>query len=343
MQKKSQFLTGAVVVGIWFLIAGAMAAAAADAGGKHHLVIIDDVFHWRPFLAPFHNVVLHFPIAFVTMALILEMYSWRWPGPDLPRVIRLVLLLGVGSAAISILFGVMRAADGDYDVKILASHRIFGFAVGILIVATTLVHWLAYRGGGHPALRKIYQVLLITNVVSVVVAGHQGGNLTHGSNYLVKNAPPVIRELLSSDDDVAPSDASTDEKDRLYVERIQPILQSRCLDCHNAEKQKGGLRLDQRAFALKGGKSGDPAIKPGDPLNSKLIRLVTLPASNDDVMPPEGKKLLSGDEILDIIRWIQAGASFAEKEAPAAPPTESTKVEPEAKEAVVVDDTKPPK
>jgi hypothetical protein len=47
-----------------------------------------------------------------------------------------------------------------------------------------------------------------------------------------------------------------------YVREIQPLLAERCVKCHGAEKQKGGLRLDHRAVAFRGGDSGEPGINP---------------------------------------------------------------------------------
>ena len=43
---------------------------------------------------------------------------------------------------------------------------------------------------------------------------------------------------------------------------IQPLLKAHCIQCHGPDKSLGGLRLDSRALALKGGVSGvllDPA------------------------------------------------------------------------------------
>jgi hypothetical protein len=89
-------------------------------------------------------------------------------------------------------------------------------------------------------------------------------------------------------------------------------LETKCLQCHGEAKHKGGYRLDVSEMALKGGESGRAAIKPGDPLESNLVRLILLPRDSDDVMPPEGKEPLTSDEIMILIRWIQAGAPFGE-------------------------------
>src|SRR5690242_16065560 len=83
---------------------------------------------------------------------------------------------------------------------------------------------------------------------------------------------------------------------------VKPILEQHCFKCHGPEKQKGGLRLDQKPAALKGGDSGEPAIVPGSALKSHLIKLVT----SDDpeqVMPPKGERLKPA-EVAVIQRWV---------------------------------------
>ena len=45
-------------------------------------------------------------------------------------------------------------------------------------------------------LRGGYRVLLLGNIGLLIVAGHGGGNLTHGSNYLTKNAPEFMKAMV---------------------------------------------------------------------------------------------------------------------------------------------------
>ena len=59
-----------------------------------------------------------------------------------------------------------------------------------------------------------------------------------------------------------------------FEARIRPVLAEHCQSCHGAEKQKADLRLDSRAFLLKGGESG-PAIVPGNPESSLLLKAIS--------------------------------------------------------------------
>lgn len=93
-----------------------------------------------------------------------------------------------------------------------------------------------------------------------------------------------------------------------FAKQIQPIFEKSCVKCHGPNKQKGGLRLDDKEAALKGGKDA-VAIVPGDAAKSDLYRRVTLPDGSDDVMPNQGT-LLSKAET-DLIRdWINQGANW---------------------------------
>jgi hypothetical protein len=92
--------------------------------------------------------------------------------------------------------------------------------------------------------------------------------------------------------------------ERVFVEKVKPLLDSRCVSCHGTEKQKGGLRLDSRPAALKGGDTG-PAIVPGKPAQSLLVQAV-MHTKSDLGMPPKEK--LTTNDIALLERWIKDGA-----------------------------------
>jgi uncharacterized membrane protein len=98
----------------------------------------------------------------------------------------------------------------------------------------------------------------------------------------------------------------TAEQLRFFETSIRPVLAKHCEKCHGAKKQWAGFRLDSREALLKGGDLG-PAIVPGQPEQSRLIRAVQ--QTDDEVsMPPEDK--LSDRQIADLVRWIEMGAPF---------------------------------
>ncbi len=94
-----------------------------------------------------------------------------------------------------------------------------------------------------------------------------------------------------------------------FEKRIRPVLHDNCVECHGAEKQKGGLRMDSREALMKGGDSGD-VIVPGKADESLLLKAVRH-VDKDLIMPPvkAGPKL-SDAIIADLAEWIKAGAPW---------------------------------
>jgi hypothetical protein len=100
-----------------------------------------------------------------------------------------------------------------------------------------------------------------------------------------------------------------------FERRIRPVLHAQCLPCHGPEKQKAGLRLDSGPALLRGGDSG-PALVPGDPERSRLLRAVRQTDPDLVMPPPKAGKKLSDSTLADLSRWIREGAAFP---APAQP------------------------
>ncbi len=93
-----------------------------------------------------------------------------------------------------------------------------------------------------------------------------------------------------------------------FEKKVRPVLAEHCFKCHGSEKQKGHLRLDSRAAAIKGGDNG-PALVPGDAAKSLLIRAVRY--MEDDLrMPPKSK--LPATAVADLAEWVRRGAPWPE-------------------------------
>jgi len=102
---------------------------------------------------------------------------------------------------------------------------------------------------------------------------------------------------------------------------IRPLFQQNCLKCHNADKQKGGLRLDQADTAMAGGDSGKVIVR-GKATESRLL-LVVAGLDPDIKMPPEGPRLPAAD-IGKLRAWIDQGANWPADAAGAGNKTKST-------------------
>jgi hypothetical protein len=102
--------------------------------------------------------------------------------------------------------------------------------------------------------------------------------------------------------------AVADDSIEFFERKIRPLFVEHCHSCHSAgsKKIKGGLKLDSREAALKGGDTG-PAIVPGSPEKSRLIGAISY--KNVDLqMPPKAK--LPDSAIADLAKWIKDGAAW---------------------------------
>jgi hypothetical protein len=101
--------------------------------------------------------------------------------------------------------------------------------------------------------------------------------------------------------------AWADAGNEFFESKVRPLLIEHCYECHSGEKTKGGLALDTKAGWEKGGDSG-PAILPGTPDASLLIKAVRY-QDDDLAMPPQkkGVKLPDG-AIASLIEWVKMGA-----------------------------------
>ena len=105
----------------------------------------------------------------------------------------------------------------------------------------------------------------------------------------------------------APQPPLTKEGSEFFELKIRPVLANHCYQCHSpqAKTLAGGLRLDTRAGMLKGGASGEPAIVPGAPEKSLLIKAIRY--TDPKLQMPMGAQLPE-HVIRDFEAWIKMGA-----------------------------------
>ncbi|HRI60463.1 MAG TPA: DUF1553 domain-containing protein [Saprospiraceae bacterium] len=93
-----------------------------------------------------------------------------------------------------------------------------------------------------------------------------------------------------------------------YNTQVKPILNKKCITCHGGVKQKAGFSLMTREDALTATESGKPAIVPGNPGASELIRRIE--SHDPEERMPFHKEALSGEEISILKQWIKEGAEW---------------------------------
>lgn len=102
-----------------------------------------------------------------------------------------------------------------------------------------------------------------------------------------------------------------------FRERVKPLLEEHCIECHGGSdgkggyKIKGGLQLISRKGLVKGGESG-PAYDEKNPLRSLLLEVISY--RNDEMqMPPKNK--LPEEDIAVITEWVKRGAPWTPEDA----------------------------
>ena len=118
----------------------------------------------------------------------------------------------------------------------------------------------------------------------------------------------LVVALLNAAAPVQGGDGAPRVDRRIDFDRdVRPILAEHCHACHGRSKQKGGLRLDRKLAAFKGGDSG-PVIVPGKADESLVVRL-TAGLEDDRLMPPSGERLAS-QQVVALRAWIDQGAEW---------------------------------
>ena len=254
----------------------------------------------RSFIGHFHPVLVHLPIGMLLLAVVLQGLSRKGKEMQFYQAATVAFLLGSISAVLSCISGWLLSLSDDYDATMINWHLWFGIAVAVISILLYLLH----RNGKWLRAQFPLGVLLC---LLIVITGHLGGSITHGSGYLTQSL------FSQSVQHFSPRLVIDNVQEALvYQEVIQPLLQEKCYSCHNASKSKGGLQLHEPELLLKGGKHGK-IIREGNPEASELIKRILLPVSHEDHMPPKEKPQPSEQDIALLQWWIAAGAPFDKK------------------------------
>ncbi|MCU0867347.1 MAG: hypothetical protein MUC36_26485 [Planctomycetes bacterium] len=160
----------------------------------------------------------------------------------------------------------------------------------------------------------------------------------------------AVPTLAQDKDKTPPKDKAPAAKGVDFATQIWPILEKSCVECHAAahtgadgkmKKPKGGVVLDHKDGILAG-KKGKPLFVAKKPDESMIYQSITLPADDEDRMPPAKKgDPLPKDQQELIKKWIEDGGEFGTwtgkkaeekpkegekgKEKPATPPADKPK------------------
>ncbi len=233
-------------------------------------------------LGKFHPLLVHLPIGFIVLTLLLKSFDALRPNPNIQALLPLLLQLSFAAVVLATLTGYIMPKGNDFDPSLVDQH----FWAGI---ALSLVSWAMLI----PILKKWHTYGYWLMGILVSLTGHLGGSLTHGENYFQlssnKEALPLVQDGT------------------LYQDYIYPIFHTKCVACHNQTKSKGGLAMHDFSSLLQGGSSG-PVLTAANLAESDLYQRLLLPTSHEEHMPPKGKAQPTEQEISLLKWWIEQGA-----------------------------------
>jgi uncharacterized membrane protein len=252
------------------------------------------------FFGRFHPLLVHLPIGFLCFAILLEMvYRWK-KDPIILKTFPLLWLVTAVSASLSAASGYLLSQGGDYDEDVLQWHKIGGIVIAVLSILVYLMYALP-SFPNNSAARLSRSALVLSSFILLIVTGHWGGSLTHGSDYLTTAVAQENNEVNTS------SRIKTLDSADVFKDAVMPIFQAKCVSCHNPEKKKGELLLTSYEEIIKGGKTREGII-PGNTASSEIYRRITLPKDHKEFMPSNGKKPLSETQTAILEWWIETGA-----------------------------------
>lgn len=262
----------------------------AALAGKISLRISNIEFRMSNFqiLGHFHPLLVHLPIGILLLAILFEFLAYSERYAHLKPTLPLMWFFGAITAIASCLTGFVLSLSGEYDTALVNQHQWTGI---LLAISASSMYWWKRKGSEGNSKWGSLIILLL-----VLAAGHLGGSLTHGADYLFKGKNVASNSIALGNVQEA----------MVYSDIIVPILSQRCYSCHGKNKQKGKLRLDAPEYIQKGGKSKKP-------INSELVHRIQLSIHDEEHMPPKEKKQLSKAEAAFLQWWMENGHPFDKK------------------------------
>jgi uncharacterized membrane protein len=264
------------------------------------LVLMDDQLSvpvWLQVTGRLHPLILHFPIVLIVAY---ALCRWLTPKEGTPAAEWLepfgnrLLLWAAYAAVLTALAGILLSKEADYEGSTLSWHKWTGTLTSLVLLALLL-------GKDSPAIGKTKQKwIAIVPLGIVILAGHLGGDLTHGAGY-------VLAPLRPAKPPTPPF-----EEAMVYRDLVEPVIAARCMQCHNSGTTKGGLNMEDPVQFAKGGRNGKPWDTTAEGMGLLLTRIHLAPEDKKH-MPPASKTQLTEQEEKMLYAWIRDGAPFDKK------------------------------
>lgn len=165
--------------------------AQADAAQPDHDHAQDhgsgESFAVLPYLGRFHVLVIHFPIALLSIGALFEFVGWLGKRPGVEPVVRATIGLGSLSALAAMLLGLANSIEAEYTgtlSDVFWWHRALGIATTVVAAAAWVAVERRARSNSPRAVSTARALILLASLL-VGVTGHLGGSLVFGWTYLL--------------------------------------------------------------------------------------------------------------------------------------------------------------
>lgn len=303
---------------------------------------------WGAFFGRTHVLFLHLPIGLIIGAFTIEVFGFFKRSKGFDVAAAWLFVLGAGASIVAVITGMLLGTEvagpqkdtgetlsifqllfadsTDQGVsETMGWHMWLGITLMVAAIVAAVLKVIAVRRqwrdaesaiperGGWPL--GVSRLAMIGSMTALPFAGHLGGNMTHGQQYLTDRAPfdvpewmvawPEVVEEDDGDDVVVGTSTKPDGSVASWVNVIQPAINNSCIKCHGPSKQNADIRLDTLKYATEGEGLDYPVITAGDAQYSSLYEVITLPQSHDMYMPPDPKKALTVEMVSFIGEWLQ--------------------------------------
>ena len=253
--------------------------------------------YWLQPVGRLHLMLLHFPLVLLGLAVWMELFHFiggRGSASSV-RFGRSLLFAGTWLAGLTVVMGLFLSSEDGYAGEALSWHRWTGAILFFAASTLCVISGKAWYGKAFAAIGAMG----ITGLL--FMTGHYGATLTHGDGFILQ---PITQKI-----DIKPV---TIDEAIVYTDVIQPILERKCVTCHNENKLKGELLLTDSAGLMAGGKSGALFV-PGNSEASLMMQRIHLPLDQEKHMPPDGNAQLTSSEITLLSLWINQEIGFHKK------------------------------
>ncbi|HEY4107675.1 FN3 associated domain-containing protein [Puia sp.] len=269
-------------------------------------VLLDDrlaVPLWLQVGGRLHPLILHFPIVLIVGYTICLWFAGKNETSAVNRMAAFadhLLLWAAFAAVVTALAGIFLSREAVYEGAAIQWHKWLGTLTSLALLAL-------YLGKDSAVIGKHRQKwMAILPLTAVAIAGHLGGDLTHGAGFVLAPLKPAAAPAPSFDEAL------------VYQDLVEPIVAARCMQCHNSGTTKGGLNMEDPTQFAKGGRTGKPWDTTAEGLGLLATR-IHLPPDDRKHMPPVNKTQLTEQEEKTLYAWIRAGAPFDKKVTDLAP------------------------